>query len=244
MKAHVLSDVHFECMSSGLRKNWWPRLQAKIDRDQPEVAFIAGDIGTIRSRTLFAALEEFSNKYKRVYFTAGNHENWQSSITETNRALRTLGIKNLTVLHPSVRSYLNPLTCVTGGTAWFPDCNDVSFKKGWSDYTTIIDSYKAIQLEHEAFKRYPPGDIVMSHHYPTVESIAPEWANDAYNVFFHAQLDQWIEKFPKPKLWIFGHTHKPFDYISTHGFRMYCNPHGYTNENANPLFWDRLCIDV
>jgi Icc-related predicted phosphoesterase len=113
----------------------------------------------------------------------------------------------------------------------------------------VYDSMAEIQKEHESLINDPAlwaSEVVVTHHYPTDESIAPRWQGEPSNVFFSARIDKTLQKHPNSniKLWIHGHTHDPMDFVSKYGFRVYCNPHGYPGEGSNRNFWDRLLVEV
>lgn len=249
MILHVMSDLHFEFMAPGQKQAWWAELDRQIVTDKPRAVVLAGDIGSLKTEaTMIDVLQKFCNRYHWVFYTPGNHEYFYRSIVGANIFLKSgIKIPNLNVLLPGDRIPFEGLT-FTGGTLWYPDCGDKYAKKSFIDYRLIHDAETQIDIQHKAFLATSPGDIVVSHHFPTDESIAAKWKDSSGNIFFCAyikdKLLEWQKAGTLPRLWIHGHTHDPFDYQSVFGFRVYCNPGGYPNEGANPNFWNRIKVEI
>ena len=66
--------------------------------------------------------------------------------------------------------------------------------------------------------------VVMTHHAPHANSIAPKFALNWVTCGFASHLP--ASFFAVPGLWIHGHTHSRFDYRVL-GCRVMCNPRGY-----------------
>jgi hypothetical protein len=66
--------------------------------------------------------------------------------------------------------------------------------------------------------------VVISHHYPNVNSTAPRWAKNLLIAGFGSKLD--LQMLSKCKLWIHGHTHDSCDYLvgePKNQVRVVCN---------------------
>lgn len=90
MKAHVLSDLHFEHMNRQRRLDFWARLDHALGRDKPDLAILAGDIGNLSlpHEDLFEdSIQSFLNRYGTVIYVPGNHEFFDTSIAAGNRVL-------------------------------------------------------------------------------------------------------------------------------------------------------------
>jgi len=82
------------------------------------------------------------------------------------------------------------------------------------------------------FEKEKP-DIVFSHVGPVVpENIPNKWKNPGTGFFYFEGKK--LFDIHKPKIWIFGHTHDPYDF-EYQNTRMICNPYGYKNEINNTL---------
>lgn len=256
MILHVMSDLHFEFMNRRQEEDWWRELDGRILKDAPEAVVLAGDIDGLKNKiNMKGVLAMFAKRYPTVLYTPGNHEFFGTSIAEGHRFLTEEldDLTNVQVLLPGTKVVLEEKdtkrkVTFTGGTLWYPDCKEDLAKSYFIDYRLIDDSRTAIEQQHQDFLKQEPGDVVVSHHYPTDESIAPRWAKSSSNIFFCAYINtllvEWAKAKTLPKLWIHGHTHDPFDYQSNYGFRVFCNPGGYPNEGANPTFWDRIKVEV
>ena len=97
-------------------------------------------------------------------------------------------------------------------------------------------------LESELAKPFAGQTIVVTHHAPLRESLAPRYAQDIVSAGFINHLPA-LARSPVA-LWIHGHTHTAFDYTAN-GARVVCNPRGYFDKRArtweNPDFaWDKV----
>jgi hypothetical protein len=251
---HVASDIHFEFMNKSEQDVFFGRLAEQATKDGAKAIVIAGDIGLLRDfrrpvTGLRDLLDRFFSIYEQVFYTTGNHEYFGYSIQTGNADLAEYA-KNrpgFKLMLPGNRATEQGVE-FTGGTLWYPDCGEPFLKKYWIDYNRIHDSEPGIDEQHKAFLAQTPGKVVISHHFPTDESIAEHWKGSGNNCFFCAYIDKQLETWGAanvlPKLWIHGHTHDPFDYVSRFGPRVYCNPHGYPNEGANPNFFSRLKVEI
>nr|WP_239007733.1 metallophosphoesterase [Burkholderia anthina] len=85
--------------------------------------------------------------------------------------------------------------------------------------------------------------IVVTHHAPHLRSLAERYAEDLASAGFVTDMAELVR--PPVDLWIHGHTHTSFDYVTDSGTHVVCNPRGYvhrrTGELENPAFaWDRV----
>ena len=97
-------------------------------------------------------------------------------------------------------------------------------------------------LEAELAKPFAGKTIVVTHHAPHRQSLAPRYAEDLVSAGFVSDLDALVRA--PVALWVHGHTHTCFDY-TVNGTRVVCNPRGYrdrrTGQPENPAFaWDKV----
>jgi Icc-related predicted phosphoesterase len=253
MKLHVMSDLHMEFWS----KDAYARFFVKLEKHAggADAAILAGDICNIGddrfAETFVSGMKRFAEIYPQVYYVPGNHEFWGSTFGTVDAAIGAVETanKNVSVLSPSrqpsnlVSSKLN----ISGGTMWFPPGG--LYPQHWCDFNRIHDSEKIYSRHQDFLDQNDLGDVVVTHHLPTSESIAPEWIGSSTNDYFCAHLEEWILsrrqlRLSLPKLWVHGHTHNATDFQSAYGFRVYCNPLGYPSEGLNPGFWDRLMVEI
>lgn len=73
--------------------------------------------------------------------------------------------------------------------------------------------------------------VIVTHHVPVPYGVADEYKNDPLSAAFASDLRWLIDEHPEIRLWCFGHTHTPFDFIYKET-RFVCEPWGYFNENG------------
>lgn len=76
--------------------------------------------------------------------------------------------------------------------------------------------------------------IIVTHHAPSMYSVASQYKNDPLSAAFASNLNEFIINNPQIRLWVHGHCHTPFDYILGET-RVVCEPFGYYNENNYKL---------
>ena len=94
--------------------------------------------------------------------------------------------------------------------------------------------------------------VVVTHHAPGFESVAPKYVNDWLSPAFVSNLpDEFFGKHPmlrmtKPALWVHGHTHSSASYLR-YKTRVLTNPRGYRLKDGsfeNSAFNAGLVVDV
>lgn len=245
MKTLILSDLHLEISDMDT---------PKADAD---VVVLAGDIavgnaGIYWARTIWPTTE--------IVYVAGNHEFYgkerNSTIQDLRRAAKETGVHfldNDEVMINGVR--------FLGATLWTDfllfgltrqtqamglasvSLNDFRMIREGEDKFT---SPKSVSLFNESarwlkLKLSEPFDgktIVVTHHLPSAESVAERYKKDLLSACFASNADHLLGPC---NIWIHGHTHDCFDYISR-GTRVICNPRGYVlkgreeNVDFNPEF--------
>ena len=86
--------------------------------------------------------------------------------------------------------------------------------------------------------------IVVTHHAPSMESIAPKWKTSWLTPAFVSHLED--DFFHVPALWVHGHTHTSFNY-QRGNTRVVCNPRGYPMTDGsfeNSQFDASLIVEV
>ncbi|KVH11664.1 metallophosphoesterase [Burkholderia sp. BCCIQ04A] len=98
-------------------------------------------------------------------------------------------------------------------------------------------------LEAQLAAPFAGKTIVVTHHAPHRRSLAQRYADDLASAGFVTDMADLVR--PPVDLWLHGHTHTSFDYVTDSGTRVVCNPRGYfhrrTGEWENPAFaWDKV----
>lgn len=255
MNIQIISDIHTECQSDQGRK----LLQKICSTMNIDALVVAGDLGTIKS--LRYAFSILCNEKENVVYVPGNHEFWRSSPTQTHDLLQEMCDK-----YPNLHWLNNSSVTIKGqkflgNTLWFPKNtqtvgNAITYNFNsitrWSDFSEIKDFEPWIWDQFEATANYivdnvTEDDIVVTHHLPFPECIAPQWKNDPYNCYFLADMSHKMKLALSPKMWILGHTHTGMDFkknysdISNQDTRVICNPVGYIKEHERKLKLDKNC---
>lgn len=101
----------------------------------------------------------------------------------------------------------------------------------------------AAWLESKLAEDFDGLTVVVTHHLPSAKSVHAKWQGDLGSAAFASNLDR---LFGKSVLWIHGHTHDSFDYVSE-GTRVVCNPRGYLASSGNfenPDFKPDLIVEI
>ena len=87
--------------------------------------------------------------------------------------------------------------------------------------------------------------VVVTHHAPHRDSLAPRFAADWISAAYVSELP--AAAFDRPALWVHGHTHTSRDY-RVGNCRVICNPRGYARGRGGPPenaeFDPALVVDV
>lgn len=109
-------------------------------------------------------------------------------------------------------------------------------------------------LERELAGGDPDRTVVVTHHYPSLQSCPPRYRDDPVSAGFGSQLPPNL--LARAKLWIHGHTHDSCDYTLWHQeedafrvTRVVCNPQGYPRSRVhggveNDQFRPDLVIEI
>jgi UDP-2,3-diacylglucosamine pyrophosphatase LpxH len=256
----VISDVHLEFLASSNIHSFLSHITSTKTR--VDVLIIAGDLcvlnGDVNQGIAIGTLLFLCNNYNKVIYVPGNHEYYYSNFHKTNKIMEDISLAvNGIVQNRSGRS--NVLEIVNNGlveynnirfvcsTLWFAeDPLNASLTKLIHDFSYIdncIDDFHQLGESSIEFisNTIRDGDIIITHHLPSYQSIAKEYMGDSTNNFFvHNGAEKIFTMNSNiPSLWIHGHTHSSTDYMINDDTRILCNPVGYyshrlfTFENDN-----------
>ena len=255
MKIHVLSDLHLEFA------DFSPALNVA------DVIVLAGDI-SLRSEGITWARKSFPNQ--EIIYVAGNHEFYGSQRIHAIERMRNASTENgIHFLDDDVLQLQDPKSNAPirflGATLWTDfllfgeDLKSKCLSYGelyLNDFRTIRDGgrnfspKKSIQLhekslawlQRELESPFDGKTVVITHHLPSMSSVAERYKQDLLSACFSSEL---AHLFGKMSLWIHGHTHDSFDY-EMNGTRVVCNPRGYVRSNhaENPEFNPALIVEI
>lgn len=97
-------------------------------------------------------------------------------------------------------------------------------------------------LKTELAKPWDGATIIVTHHAPSVLSVAERWRKDILSAAYVSRLDGFVAE-SGAALWVHGHTHSSFDY-RLGNTRVVCNPRGFVEWARNPEFKVDLIVDM
>lgn len=246
MKLWIMSDLHLEFPEFAWRPERVP------DHD---VLVLAGDIHVPAVRAI-----EFAETLtdRPVMLIAGNHEFYGHDFTGTIKAARerAAASPNVVFLEDDIVEigHVRFLGC-TLWTDFALHGQDWRFgtiracEKGMNDYKRIKRVSSSGQkrrirpehtlarhrvsrswLEQELSVPFAGRTVVVTHHAPLIDGLAPQHRTNELAAAYASDLSQLIEA-KQPDLWIHGHTHLHLDW--RHGpTRVVSNARGYGKQNA------------
>lgn len=233
MKIAYCSDLHLEFGGP------IPNLIADAD-----VLILAGDICEAKKLHQFTdLLHQVSDHYKAVVMVAGNHEAYRGEFAKSKTIIRAL-------VEPSGNIHFLDKETITIDGVVFGGCTLWSYisptqewfaARGMNDYHLITKKhstgYRKLRpsdtvLDHSQsviwLRNTPNIDVMVTHHAPSLQSIAPQYLSHDLNCCYATDLEYLMAG---KQLWIHGHMHNKFDYI-VDGCRVLCNPRGYHGHEA------------
>lgn len=249
MRIWLFSDLHMPGAFVDIERILGPIPDA-------DVCVVAGDLIEGRPDDAVVWLHAYVAPVMPCIYILGNHEFYTHERSmEVNR-----GLAQRAAWHTEDRVRVLDDMGVTidgvrflGSTLWY----DLELNGRDPDHMARAyqgaDMLNDSRFLHEGTKRWTPGlarrqhlqsrawleaelaaselpTIVVTHHAPHPESIAPEYELDLSTAGFVSDLTEVIERH-QPALWLHGHTHTSFDY-RVGDTRVLCNPRGYGRENA------------
>jgi Icc-related predicted phosphoesterase len=256
MRIQILSDLHVD--AGGLHR---PKLAAGVD-----VLMVAGDV-CAGVETGFQVLRHYVSPSVPIVMVLGNHEFYGFGYAkELARARKLAPTHSIHVLENNALEIGN--VRFVGATLWTdyelfgPDNRDDCMRTaamGLNDHRLIglttggssdrrfqpldalaLHRQSKIFLEQALAAPHSGPTVIVTHHAPHENSVAPQYRNSLLTAAFVSDLSPLIENH-QPTLWVHGHTHTSFDYrVGT--TRVICNPAAYGREN--PAFNPALVVDV
>ncbi|ACD90962.1 metallophosphoesterase [Chlorobium limicola DSM 245] len=251
MLIRIMSDIHNEvCREETGRDYCVPGLAD----DKDTLLVLAGDIGLLnRTQTWHGFLSACSEQFKSVFLVEGNHE-WYHGNIEKHAYRNVIVEHGFENTHTGLLILEEENIAIIGTTLWtdFFGGNPIAMfdvSQGLNDYRLIhvgVDYRRLrpeyiLELHHKQKTRlFEDADhyadlgytvIVVTHHHPSMQGIAPCYRNDPLNAAFVSDLEKEILA-RKIAWWICGHCHTAMEYAIGQT-RVLCNPKGYPFEYGN-----------
>ena len=247
----ICSDLHFEFHRDG-----GDSFIESMDPTDVDVLVLAGDIGLTYDKCKYLSYFQklLDHGYKQIVFVLGNHEFYHSNVKDT--------VECAHYVHHQTMGRAHYLHCgdkncfdlgggkrIIGDTMWFQDRPDndawysaLNDRKLTGGYVPFVYE-ENIKFHKYLESRLTSGDIVVTHHIPSMEGVPLEYKTSPLNRFFVDDMEGFIETH-KPSAWIFGHTHGGVD-LKLGETRLICNPLGYPGEyKPGPAYREKLIIEV
>lgn len=221
---------------------------------RPDVIVLAGDICEGVAGIEWAGL--LRRKFRiPVIYVPGNHEPY-GEILPLLRVEMAQAAQTHDVMLLDDRTRVIQGVRFVGSTLWtnFEICGGGDRAWAMRDAATCMNDFRLIEvIEEDGRERVlTPSDtvalheksvafldaaladallptVVVTHHLPHPNSIAPRYRASRLNAAFCSNLEPLILRH-QPLLWIHGHTHDSMDYCIGNT-RIVCNPLGYGDEN-------------
>ncbi len=248
LKVAYCSDLHLDNFKFFNGIVYPPLFNPKDD--PAEVLIIAGDMGEYKYLKHHKNyIKTLSKIYKLVLIVEGNHEFYESDISDKPPFKYP---KNVILLKNNSYEYKGIL--FYGGTLWadimsLPSLDQFNIKQMISDFSIIKDGDNRMSPEkmtklynefvenlYEAHLNLKKDQnmVVISHFAPSMKSVSPGFAGSSLNPYFCNEMDDLIEGLKVP-FWIHGHTHSTHDYMIGET-RILCNPRGYPREMDHVVY--------
>lgn len=258
MKIRSVSDLHLEFLNSAEEVSEMAEtILPTLPDDRSSVLLLCGDICSAnRHDYLKAFLDKIADRFSLTLYIPGNHEYYHGNYDTTPTAIIeevpafVIFQRDASILSPQgVKFHMHTLW--TDFDKESPDSmNEARYRM--NDYRLIYkgkyrltpeDTLEFHKKHLEALERdLNEGDVVMTHHSPSLRSVPAEYLTDRVNGAYHSDLEGLILR-KKPKLWVHGHTHTACDYMigDTH---VVCNPRGYGNQFRKNGYRADLVLEV
>lgn len=250
MKLHILSDLHLEVSTFD---------PPQTDAD---TVVLAGDIWK-GARGLHWARATFPDR--EIVYVPGNHEYYGAQRLEAAARMRIAARESGIHLLDEDEVVIGGVRFL-GATLWTDFLLFGEEDRLWamrsgqnylSDFRVIHEGSQghfspshSVALHEKsvawlAAKLDEPFDgrtVVVTHHLPSMRSVAERFADSELSACFASRLDH---LFGNSRLWIHGHTHDSFDY-EAEGTRVICNPRGHEmyNQPENGDFDAGLVVEI
>ena len=238
MKLQLLSDLHLDFL-----QDKGAQFIAALNPTGVDVLVLAGDLAEAVCPEYGTMLRSLCAKYPHVVMVSGNHDFYFSTpdkVGAIRKSMNTL-IPNLHWLEDEIWEHQGHR--FVGACMWFREDHLAFWHESSLADFKVIKNFKPWVYDKNADtrrfleSRIEPGDIVVTHHLPSQQSVSPRFRGSALNTFFVCDMESTIER-TKPSLWLHGHTHDGCDYTagSANTTRVVCNPKGYPRERRSEFF--------
>lgn len=250
MKVSYISDLHldFHAQFTKSQIKWQQRTEDFImkiietDEGERNILVIAGDISHFNSQSLWA-LKKFSEYYKQVIFTVGNHDYYlvsknQSRIYGHSSKRRIDELYELSKLlsdniHPLFTDEIFEYEGITfgGNPLWYPleTIEQQIFFQNNSNDSIYIKGFNIKDAHHQSMKEY---ESLLNKNIDIMISHVPVINVDSHYRYNSTVCYLTYVKEIQVKHWIMGHSHDQKVYEKPY-CTFYMNALGYPEEQLS-----------
>jgi len=236
----IASDLHIEYKNDAVPD---PLYYITPNAD---VLILAGDIGSLyKPKQLEEFLRRISEYFKLVVYVPGNHEYYRiddievQDMASLNWKLRQIenNIENLNVL--SCQSIIIGDICIAGCTLWsslkinipkflvrINGINDNIYNQMYQDSLFYLNN--TIKNCREKKLKL----IVVTHYAPTYIVLEGSKKKEKFYSLYASNLEHLMKK-ENMLVWVYGHVHNNYDYITEGGTRLIGNQVGKPKDCIN-----------
>ncbi len=238
MKIRIYSDLHLEF------GRYAPQFNEQRDE---ELVVLAGDIDVGLDGVRWAAK---TFPHVPVVYVLGNHEYYRNDLNSTVAECKALALgTNVHVLERDVYDCMG--LRVLGATFWTDfealgaESADLAMRwaeQSMADFLLVRDHGQRLRPQRtvELFaqsaywldQQIAAADrlvLVVTHHAPTLKTVAPYFAGQISTTAFHSNADHLLRA--PVRMWVHGHTHYNADGL-VNGVRVLSNQWGYPDNEA------------
>lgn len=262
----IISDIHVDLFTKDYLFDYY----FNKEEHKEMILCIAGDIVTDTKPHVSEFKDYLLNvkKYfKHVVWVAGNHDLWGYNILGENtfddqiinlnldeHRIHYLRFDDTTVIddiefwgHTFWSKIEDPLAQIQIQS--LKDYSNI-----FSDYNEPLSVYHTNLVNDRARsalntflnsprdnQSYGANKRVVMTHFPLFRNKVPEYPN-VFDIYYDNHMDYELVYLPQPDLYIFGHTHTPFDFDFM-GARAICNPRGYPSQSPVPGIFEMKYVD-
>ena len=242
MRVQYMSDLHLEFT---LNQEY---IHDFFEGETGDILLLAGDIMYLKDSIFIRRrfLTELSQKYSQVLIVPGNHEFYAYN------DIKAYGDSWQIELRPNIHYYYNKVVHIGDtdfilSTLWskLDPLQEKKIQQGMSDFYQIgyngewltpryyNEEYEnCVRFIREAVEKSTADKIVVvTHHAPSLQTVAPQHQNSILRSAFASDLEELIKN-SRIDYWVYGHSHTNID-CQVGQTKIVCNQLGYVSSNEH-----------
>lgn len=242
MRVQYMSDLHLEFT---LNQEY---IHDFFEGETGDILLLAGDIMYLKDSIFIRRrfLTELSQKYSQVLIVPGNHEFYAYN------DIKAYGDSWQIELRPNIHYYYNKVVHIGDtdfilSTLWskLDPLQEKRIQQGMSDFYQIgyngewltprhynEEHENCVSFIREAVEKSTADKIVVvTHHAPSLQTVAPQHQNSILRSAFASDLEDLIRN-SRIDYWVYGHSHTNID-CQVGQTKIVCNQLGYVSSNEH-----------